>query len=76
MLRDHDDGLTTVPGGYTVGEAVRDWLTFGQGKRDTTQITCGGVASQRRQVRRRGRARPIVGTVGVVVRTGDAANIV
>ncbi len=38
MLRDHDDGLTTAPGGYTVGAAVQDWLTFGQGKRDTGTI--------------------------------------
>ena len=34
MLRDHDDGLTMAPGGYTVGDAVRDWLAFGQGKQE------------------------------------------
>lgn len=34
MIRDLDDGLGVAPHGYTVGDAVRDWLSFGQGKRE------------------------------------------
>jgi integrase len=29
ILRDHEDGLTVAPGGYTVADAVKDWLTYG-----------------------------------------------
>lgn len=29
IIRDHDDGLTTNGHGYTVGQAVGDWLTYG-----------------------------------------------
>jgi integrase len=29
MLRDHDDGLALASGGYTVADAVNDWLTYG-----------------------------------------------
>lgn len=34
MIRDLDDGLGLAPHDYTAGDAVRDWLTYGQGKRD------------------------------------------
>jgi integrase len=29
VIRDHDDGLTIAPHGYTVADAVDDWLTYG-----------------------------------------------
>jgi integrase len=29
VLRDHEDGLAIAPHGYTVGDAVQDWLTYG-----------------------------------------------
>lgn len=29
MLRDHDDGLALASDGYTVADAVNDWLTYG-----------------------------------------------
>ncbi|MEU7834519.1 site-specific integrase [Nonomuraea sp. NPDC049129] len=29
IVRDYEDGLTTVPGDYTVEQAVMDWLTYG-----------------------------------------------
>jgi integrase len=39
ILRDHDDGLTTTSGSYTVADAVRDWLKFGLSGRDEETIT-------------------------------------
>lgn len=38
MVRDSDDGLAIAPNDFTVGDAVRDWLTFGQGKREEGTI--------------------------------------
>lgn len=38
ILRDHEDGLTVAPGGYTVGDAVRDWLQFGLSGRDEQTV--------------------------------------
>jgi integrase len=39
MVRDLDDGLGIAPHGYTVGEAVRDWLEFGLSARDEATVT-------------------------------------
>src|SRR6266568_3925581 len=38
ILRDHDDGLTIASGGYTVADAVRDWLQFGLSGRDEQTV--------------------------------------
>jgi hypothetical protein len=29
VIRDYDDGLTIAPHGYTVADAVNDWLSHG-----------------------------------------------
>jgi integrase len=39
ILRDYEDGLVTTGYGYTVADAVRDWLTFGLIGRDADTIT-------------------------------------
>jgi len=39
ILHDHEDGLTVAPGGYTVADAVRDWLQFGLSGRDEQTVT-------------------------------------
>jgi integrase len=39
ILRDYEDGLVTSGYGYTVADAVRDWLAFGLGGRDANTIT-------------------------------------
>jgi integrase len=39
MVRDLDDGLGVAPHGYTVGDAVRDWLEFGLAARDEATVT-------------------------------------
>lgn len=39
MVRDLDDGLGIAPHGYTVGEAVGDWLEFGLSARDEATVT-------------------------------------
>jgi integrase len=37
IIRDHEDGLASVPAGYTLAEAVKYWLTYGlSGRADTT----------------------------------------
>jgi integrase len=38
MLRDYEDGLSGISGGYTVGEAVNYWLTYGLSGRDTNTV--------------------------------------
>jgi integrase len=38
MLRDVDDGVPIAPHGYTVGDAVRDWLRFGLAGRDPNTV--------------------------------------
>jgi len=38
LIRDHDDGLSTGGYGYTVGQAVTDWLAFGLVGRDPATI--------------------------------------
>jgi len=41
VLRDHDDGLALAPTGYTVSNAVKDWLRYGLSGRDKgTVSTC------------------------------------
>lgn len=39
ILRDYEDGLVTTGHGYTVAEAVRDWLAFGLSGRDQGTIS-------------------------------------
>ena len=39
MLRDLDDGLGIAPHGYTVGQAVQDWLEYGLAARDSATVT-------------------------------------
>jgi integrase len=39
ILRDYEDGLVTSGYGYTVADAVRDWLAFGLTGRDADTIT-------------------------------------
>jgi integrase len=39
MVRDLDDGLGIAPHGYTVGDAVRDWLEFGLSAREEPTVT-------------------------------------
>jgi integrase len=38
ILRDYEDGLVTSDYGYTVADAVRDWLKFGLSGRDVNTI--------------------------------------
>jgi integrase len=41
VLRDHEDGLAIAPTGYTVANAVNDWLAYGLNGRDKgTVSTC------------------------------------
>jgi integrase len=39
MLRDYEDGLSAMSGGYTVGEAVNYWLTYGLNGRDLHTVS-------------------------------------
>jgi hypothetical protein len=39
VLRDHQDGLAIAPHGYTVADAVIDWLTYGLSGRSANTIT-------------------------------------
>ncbi|HVV70564.1 MAG TPA: site-specific integrase [Verrucomicrobiae bacterium] len=39
MLRDHDDGVPIASRTYTVGDAVKDWLTFGLSARDEDTVS-------------------------------------
>lgn len=44
ILRDHEDGLAIAPTGYTVANAVDDWLTYGLTGRDPRTVeTCAGL---------------------------------
>ncbi|MFG1880263.1 tyrosine-type recombinase/integrase [Sphaerisporangium sp. NPDC049003] len=38
IIRDHEDGLASVPAGYTMAEAVKYWLTYGLSGRAGTTI--------------------------------------
>jgi hypothetical protein len=41
IIRDYEDGQITSSSGYTVAQAVRDWLEFGMpGRRDSTITKC------------------------------------
>lgn len=41
IIRDYDDGLAIAPGGYTVAQAVSDWLAHGlHGRSRATITTC------------------------------------
>ncbi|MGW3744695.1 tyrosine-type recombinase/integrase [Streptomyces sp. NPDC005146] len=39
VLRDHEDGLAIAPTGYTVQDAVNDWLMFGLVGRDAATLS-------------------------------------
>ena len=39
MLSDIDDGLAIAPTGYTVADAVQDWLAYGLNSRDKATVT-------------------------------------
>jgi integrase len=46
ILRDHQDGLAVSSGGYTVADAVRDWLQFGlSGRDEQTVATLSSLAN-------------------------------
>ena len=45
VLRDHDDGLAIAPSGYTVTNAVNEWLAYGLSDRDTSTITTCTILS-------------------------------
>ena len=45
VLRDHDDGLAIAPSGYTVANAVTEWLRYGLSDRDTATITTCTILS-------------------------------
>ncbi|MEU5378485.1 tyrosine-type recombinase/integrase [Streptomyces sp. NPDC005968] len=38
VLRDHEDGLAIAPTGYTVADAVNDWLAYGLASRDPRTV--------------------------------------
>ena len=48
IVRDHDDGVAISPShGYTVAQAVMDWLTYGLSGRDVSTVqTCRILAKQ------------------------------
>jgi len=45
VLRDHEDGLAIAPTGYTVANAVQDWLAYGLSDRDKGTVTTCTVLS-------------------------------
>lgn len=38
MMRDYEDGLTVASSGYTVADAVNDWLKFGRNGKDPATV--------------------------------------
>src|SRR5262245_43876140 len=47
LLRDHHDGLIATSSGYTVEQAVRDWLRFGlSGRSPATVAKCTILANR------------------------------
>jgi integrase len=38
VLRDHEDGLAIAPTGYTIADAVNDWLAYGLAGRDQRNV--------------------------------------
>jgi integrase len=47
ILRDYEDGLAIAPSGYTVENAVNDWLAYGLAGRDTGTVTTCTILSQK-----------------------------
>ncbi|MFG2181076.1 tyrosine recombinase XerC [Streptomyces abikoensis] len=43
VLRDYEDGLAIAPTGYTVKDAVTDWLKYGLAGRDETTVTTNTI---------------------------------
>ncbi|MGW5734809.1 MULTISPECIES: site-specific integrase [Streptomyces] len=43
VLRDYEDGLAIAPTGYTVKDAVTDWLTYGLNGRDESTLTTNTI---------------------------------
>jgi integrase len=46
VLRDHEDGLAIAPTGYTVANAVNDWLSYGLSGRDKGTISTCTILSK------------------------------
>lgn len=46
VLRDHEDGLAIAPTGYTVANAVNDWLSYGLSGRDKATISTCTILSK------------------------------
>jgi len=46
ILRDHEDGLAIAPSGYTVANAVNDWLSYGLNGRDKATISTCTILSK------------------------------
>lgn len=46
VLRDHEDGLAIAPTGYTVANAVTDWLSYGLNGRDKRTISTCTILSK------------------------------
>ncbi|MFD9717604.1 tyrosine recombinase XerC [Streptomyces sp. NPDC059076] len=47
VLRDHEDGLAIAPTGYTVADAVKDWLAYGLAGRDPGTVENCTTLSQK-----------------------------
>ncbi|WP_405571563.1 site-specific integrase [Streptomyces sp. NBC_01167] len=47
VLRDHEDGLALAPTGYTVENAVNDWLMYGLAGRDKGTLDACTILSRR-----------------------------
>ena len=52
VLRDRDDGLAIAPSGYTVADAVRDWLAYGLADRDAATMKRPKACAQPPRARR------------------------
>ena len=46
MLRDLEDGLVVANDGYTVAQAVEDWLTYGLNNRDSATQEVNGASAR------------------------------
>ncbi|GAA4986691.1 hypothetical protein GCM10023257_28030 [Streptomyces hyderabadensis] len=46
VLRDHEDGLAIAPTGYTVADAVNDWLAYGLAGRDEGTVEACTILSR------------------------------
>ncbi len=45
LLRDREDGLLVTADGYTVGQAVEDWLTYGLSNRNEATRSPTGISA-------------------------------